>query len=175
MEPASDLIDKLDALMNKHGRRSQESVAEADELAGIPVLTEVVSTAPWDTPQAHSETVVIAAPTATLVSEPSGAHALPPEEAAEALAQEIFQQVLLRIEDRLGAALEQRLADQVTPLLHNILNALLTDIKQDIANHVGDGITAALQARYGIGVDPAHRLTSSSSLTEHPGPASDPL
>lgn len=127
MAPQSDILRKLDALLNKH--RS----AGADEV-DIPTLSEVV-----DAEAAPAE--VPAAPIPD-----SQASALSDAE-VEALARDIFKRVMGKLNTQISSDLREHLNERLSSIIDSTVAAALADFKQDLANTVGDAIAEALLAR----------------------------
>jgi hypothetical protein len=72
----------------------------------------------------------------------------PPDEALnEALAHEVFTRVMAEVEGRLAADLEKRLAQHLVPQVHAAVASALGDLRQELANAIGDAVAEALSAR----------------------------
>ena len=65
----------------------------------------------------------------------------------EALAREVFNRVMEQVEGRLAADLEKRLAQHLMPEVHAAVTSALGDLRQELANAIGDAVTEALNAR----------------------------
>ena len=65
----------------------------------------------------------------------------------EALAREVFTRVMAEVEGRLAADLEKRLAEHLVPEVHAAVASALGDLRQELANAIGDAVAAALSAR----------------------------
>ena len=63
------------------------------------------------------------------------------------LAQEVFRTVMEQVEGRLAADLENRLSLQLVPQIHAAVAAALADLRQELANAIGDAVTEALSKR----------------------------
>ena len=63
------------------------------------------------------------------------------------LAQEVFRRVMDQVEGRLAADLENRLSLQLVPQIHAAVAAALADLRQELANAIGDAVTEALSKR----------------------------
>ena len=70
-----------------------------------------------------------------------------PSEATDDIAREVFTRVMAEVESRLAADLEKRLADQLVPQIHAAVAATLGDLRQELANAIGDAVIAALERR----------------------------
>jgi hypothetical protein len=68
-------------------------------------------------------------------------------EASSELAQEVFTRVMAEVEGRLAADLEQRLLQHLVPQVHAAVVSALGDLRQELANAIGDAVAAALEAR----------------------------
>jgi hypothetical protein len=65
----------------------------------------------------------------------------------EALAREVFTRVMAEVEGRLAADLEKRLAEHLVPEVHAAVASALSDLRQELANAIGDAVAEALSAR----------------------------
>jgi hypothetical protein len=63
------------------------------------------------------------------------------------LAHEVFRRVMLQVEGRLSHDLEARLAQHLAPQIHAAVISALTDLRQELANAIGDAVHEALAAR----------------------------
>jgi hypothetical protein len=64
-----------------------------------------------------------------------------------ALAQEVFTRVMAEVEGRLAADLENRLVQHLLPQVHAAVVSAMGDLRQELANAIGDAVAAALEAR----------------------------
>jgi hypothetical protein len=69
------------------------------------------------------------------------------KEATEALAREVFSRVMAEVEGRLATDLEHRLAQHLVPQVHAAVASALGDLRQELANAIGDAVTEALKQR----------------------------
>jgi hypothetical protein len=69
-----------------------------------------------------------------------------PEDNA-ALAREVFNRVMKEVEGRLAADLEKRLAEHLVPEVHAAVASALGDLRQELANAIGDAVAEALKTR----------------------------
>lgn len=67
--------------------------------------------------------------------------------AMEELSREIFNRVMAEVEGRLAADLEKRLVQHLVPQVHAAVASALGDLHQELANAIGDAVTAALRDR----------------------------
>ncbi len=67
--------------------------------------------------------------------------------AIEELSREIFNRVMAEVEGRLAADLEKRLVQHLVPQVHSAVASALGDLHQELANAIGDAVTAALKDR----------------------------
>jgi hypothetical protein len=65
----------------------------------------------------------------------------------EALAREVFNRVMAEVEGRLAADLEKRLTQHLMPEVHAAVASALGDLRQELANAIGDAVAEALKAR----------------------------
>jgi hypothetical protein len=63
------------------------------------------------------------------------------------LAREVFNRVMEQVEGRLAAVLEKRLAQHLMPEVHAAVASALGDLRQELANAIGDAVAEALKAR----------------------------
>ena len=63
------------------------------------------------------------------------------------LRQEIFARVLAEVEGRLATDLERRLAERLVPQVHAAVASALGDLRQELANAIGDALAEALKGR----------------------------
>lgn len=129
-DKSQELANKVDTLVGKLG--------VATDARNIPVLTDLVAAPQW-TP-----------------APPSGTDSAPPaadflqslsEADIDQLSHEIFQRVAQRLDGELAASLETRLGEQFQSQLHATISHVLADMKQSIANEIGDAVNAALADR----------------------------
>ena len=67
--------------------------------------------------------------------------------ATEELAREVFTRVMAEVEGRLAADLETRLAQHLVPQVHAAVASALGDLRQELANAIGDAVNEALRQR----------------------------
>ena len=65
----------------------------------------------------------------------------------EALAREVFHRVMKEVEGRLAADLEKRLAQHLMPEVHAAVASAIGDLRQELANAIGDAVAEALNTR----------------------------
>ena len=70
----------------------------------------------------------------------------PPNEEAE-LARAVFDRVWSEVEGRLATDLERRLAQHLVPQVHTAVASAIGDLRQELANSIGDAIKEALGRR----------------------------
>ena len=99
-------------------RHAISAPATGSDTGGVPILTELV-----DAP--------------AFVGDP----------ASEELAREVFNRVMAEVEGRLAADLENRLAQHLVPQVHAAVASALGDLRQELANAIGDAVSAALAQR----------------------------
>ncbi len=59
------------------------------------------------------------------------------------LAREVFKLVMAEVEHRFAADLEARLAQHLVPQVHAAVAAALGDLRQELANAIGDAVAEA--------------------------------
>jgi hypothetical protein len=65
----------------------------------------------------------------------------------EALVREVFTRVMAEVEGRLAADLEKSLAEHLVPQVHAAVAGALGDLRQDLANAIGDAVAEAISRR----------------------------
>ena len=128
---SQELANKVDTLVGKLG--------VATDARNIPVLTDLVEAPQW-TPELPSGTDRIPPPAADFLQSLSEAD-------IDQLSHEIFQRVAQRMDGELATSLEARLGEQFQSQLHATISHVLADMKQSIANEIGDAVNAALADR----------------------------
>jgi hypothetical protein len=68
-----------------------------------------------------------------------------PGNATSELAREVFRRVMAEVEGRLAADLENRLAQHLVPQVHAAVASALGDLRQELANAIGDAVAEALK------------------------------
>src|SRR2546423_10683599 len=63
------------------------------------------------------------------------------------LAREVFRRVMIEVEGKLAADLERRLAQQLVPQVHAAVSSAIGDLRQELANTIGDAVAEALKQR----------------------------
>lgn len=121
MDKERELADKVDALVDKAGGK------EPTDPRNVPVLTELVEAPAWQ-PEPHI------AETVRKMSD----HDI------DALSHEIFTRVFDRIDARLAGKLEERLNERFAAQVNAAVTHVLGDMRQDIANEIGDAVNAVL-------------------------------
>jgi hypothetical protein len=84
-------------------------------------------------------------PTLTDIVEAPSPHADPAT--AGDLSQDVFNRVMAQVEGRLASELERRLVQHLEGEVHVAVASALGDLRQDIANAIGDAISEALKRR----------------------------
>ena len=77
-----------------------------------------------------------------LVGEPA-----PPRGPGEELAHDVFRRVMAEVEGRLAADLEHRVAQHLVSQVHAAVASALGDLRQELANAIGDAVKEALRNR----------------------------
>ena len=70
-----------------------------------------------------------------------------PEGTAGEITQEVFTRVMAEVEGRLAEELEHRLVQHLQSEVHVAVRSALADMRQDVANAIGDAVSEALQRR----------------------------
>jgi hypothetical protein len=98
-------------------RHAISAPATGSDTGGVPILTELIDAPPMDVA------------------------------GNEELAREVFQRVMAEVEGRLAADLEKRLAQHLMPEVHAAVASALGDLRQELANAIGDAVAEALRTR----------------------------
>jgi hypothetical protein len=144
------LTGKIDQLLGK---------APMDD-RNIPLLTDIVDAPTWTPATASPSTATSALSpepilltdevsppeTAWLDEKPDVLYELNDDE-IDQLSQDIFARVSQRIDSELATSLEARLSEQFQTQLNATISHVLSDMKQSIANEIGDAVNAALADR----------------------------
>ena len=133
MDKDHEIAGRVDALLNRHGRTGNN----IDD-RNVPLLTDLVAAPDW-TPAVSPTNAVAPAFVAasTLLKQLS-------EQEIDALSNDIFTRVLERIDHGLAAKLEDRIAAQLSMQINSAITHVISDMRQDIANEIGDAVNAAL-------------------------------
>jgi hypothetical protein len=141
-QPNDPLTSKVDHLLSKTNPPPDDR--------NIPLLTEIFDAPSWTPPAAVEPTLLtqeVSPPeTNWLQPKPDVLYSLDDNEIDE-LSQDIFARVSQRIDAELATSLEARLSEQFQTQLNATIAAVLADMKQSIANEIGDAVNAALADR----------------------------
>jgi hypothetical protein len=140
-DAANTLTSKVDALLGKHGsgagaapRRPGDAMLTPDD-RNIPLLTDIFDAPAW--PEPHN---VGGAP---LTNAPSVLESLSDAE-LDLLAHDIYSRVFDRLDGPLAAKIEERLKERIGAQINAAVVNVLGDMRQEIANEIGDAVNAAL-------------------------------
>jgi hypothetical protein len=111
-------VDEDRDLLGKADALLKRHAAPGSDTGGIPVLTDLV-----EAPSAYSE------------------------DTAGELAQEVFTRVMSEVEGRLAGELERRMVQHLEGEIHVAIVGAMEDLRQDIANAIGDAVSEALKRR----------------------------
>ena len=67
--------------------------------------------------------------------------------AMDEISRDVFNRVMQEVEGRLAADLEKRLVQHLVPQVHSAVSSALGDLRQELANAIGDAVAAALKDR----------------------------
>jgi hypothetical protein len=152
-----NLASKVDALLGKHGagagiaggtapRRPGDAMLTPDD-RNIPLLTDIIDAPAW--PEPHALNTLDTLDTlntlniAPLASAPSPLESLSDAE-LDLLAHDIFSRVFDRLDGPLGTKIEERLKERIGAQINAAVVNVLGDMRQEIANEIGDAVNAAL-------------------------------
>jgi hypothetical protein len=125
MASDKDILGKADALLRRH---SVGAPGTGSDTGGVPVLTDLIDEAARQPP---------------VQPEPHPSMPGPHDE----LAREVYTRVMAQLEGRLAADLERRLAQHLASHTHAAVAGALGDLRQEIANAIGDAVSEALARR----------------------------
>lgn len=135
MDKERELADRVDALLSRHGRHSENT-----DDRNVPVLTDLIAAPDWTPPlPSRSPDAAIPAPAALLKNLS--------EQEIDVLSNDILTRVLERIDHGLAPKLEDRIAAQLSSQINSAITHVISDMRQDIANEIGDAVNAALADR----------------------------
>jgi hypothetical protein len=147
MDKDNELASKVDALLSKHA----VPPAAIDD-RNIPVLNEIVDAPEWTPPSASLSAHATSLPpyqpgdlAAPNVATPI--FAAMSESEIDQLSQDIFTRVFDRLDGELGVRLEEQLTDRLASQINAVVTQVYGDLRQEIANEIGDAINAALADR----------------------------
>ena len=126
MDKEHELAGKVDALMGKHS--TVPRAADTLDDRNVPVLTELVSAPQWEPAPVDTSAVL------RQLSEPE----------IDTLSHEIFTRVYGKLDRELAAKLEDRIAAQLAVQINAAITHVISDMRQEIANEIGDAVNAAL-------------------------------
>ena len=126
MDKERELAGKVDALLGKHSTMPRPADAVDDR--NVPVLTEVVSAPRWE-PESVDTSAVL-----RQLSELE----------IDSLSHEILTRVYGKLDRELAAKLEDRIAAQLAIQINAAITHVISDMRQEIANEIGDAVNAAL-------------------------------
>jgi hypothetical protein len=135
-----DLTSKVDALLGKHGhgapsqRRPGDAMLTPDD-RNIPLLTDIIDAPSWPEPHAMGGV--------PLTNTPGVLESLSDAE-LDLLAHDIFSRVFDRLDGPLAAKIEERLKERIGAQINAAVVTVLGDMRQEIANEIGDAVNAAL-------------------------------
>lgn len=140
-DAANTLTSKVDALLGKHGsgagvapRRPGDAMLTPDD-RNIPLLTDIIDAPAW--PESHALNIAPHANTPGVLESLSDAE-------LDLLAHDIFSRVFDRLDGSLGAKIEERLKERIGAQINAAVVTVLGDMRQEIANEIGDAVNAAL-------------------------------
>ncbi len=152
MDKDLELAGQVDALLGRHGR-----AIEPPDDRNVPLLTDLVEAPDWTpaTVPVTSSTANVPIPPVPLVAQPPALQmAVAPtilkelsEQEIDTLSNDIFTRVLDRLDHDLATKLEDRLAAQLSTQINSAITHVISDMRQDIANEIGDAVNAALADR----------------------------
>ena len=111
-------MDEDRDLLGKADALLKRHAAPGTDTGGIPVLTDLV-----EAPSAFNEGT------------------------AGELSHEVFTHVMAEVEGRLAGELERRLVHHLEGEVHVAIASAMSDLRQDIANAIGDAVSEALKRR----------------------------
>ena len=142
---SDDLASKVDALLGKHsGNRgagmlppspSPGDAMQTPDDRNIPLLTDIIDAPAWSEPHGAHHT--------PLARTPGALESLSDAE-LDLLAHDIFSRVFDRLDGPLAGKIEERLKERIGVQINAAVVTVLGDMRQEIANEIGDAVNAAL-------------------------------
>lgn len=126
MDKERELAGKVDALLGRHSTFPRPADAVDDR--NVPILTDVVNAPQWE-----PEPVDTSAALRQLS-----------ELEIDTLSHEIFTRVYGKLDRELATKLEDRIAAQLAIQINAAITHVIGDMRQEIANEIGDAVNAAL-------------------------------
>lgn len=150
-DAADNLASKVDALLARHGSgagtgtvvgtksgiappRPTDAMLTPDD-RNIPLLTDIIDAPSWHDP--------IAAQSLSPARTPGVLESLSDAE-LDLLAHDIFSRVFDRLDGPLAIKIEERLHERIGAQINAAVVNVLGDMRQEIANEIGDAVNAAL-------------------------------
>ena len=121
-----ELAGKVDALLGKHSTVPRPADVVDDR--NVPLLTEVVNAPHWE--PAPVDTSVVVGQLSELE--------------IDTLSHEIFTRVYGKLDRELAGKLEDRIAAQLSTQINAAITYVISDMRQEIANEIGDAVNAVL-------------------------------
>jgi hypothetical protein len=144
MDKDHELASKVDALLGKHGADKPGSHAhDVLDDRNIPVLNDFVDTPSWSPTHAPLMGTAHATATVTTAHAPSILDGMSDNE-IDRLSHDIFTRVFDRLDGEFGVRLEERLNDRLAVQINAVVSQVYGDLRQELANEIGDAINAAL-------------------------------
>ena len=126
MDRERELASKVDALLGKHGagHRAGDGIDDRN----VPILSDVVNAPSWSPEPVDTSATLRQLADAEI----------------DALSHEIFARVYGKLDRELASKLEDRIAAQFANQINIAIADVITDMRQEIANEIGDAVNAAL-------------------------------
>jgi hypothetical protein len=134
-----ELTEQIDALLGKPPRTGENT-----EDRNVPVLTEIFVAPAWKPAEEAQFAPSMSAQIAPQAPRSSSLLKQLSEQEIDALSNDIFTRVLNRLDQSIAAKLEERLAAQLSTQINSAITHVISDMRQDIANEIGDAVNAAL-------------------------------
>jgi len=141
MSAEPNLLQKVDALLNRHRNVNGSNTDNSDD---IPVLTDIIEFTEVTPPE---PAMTSTPPPALPLQESTGDDLNLSDTEAEILSRDIFQRVLAKLSTQISNDLRTQLTDRLSSIIDNAVAASIEDFKQELANTIGDGIAEALLDR----------------------------
>lgn len=126
MDNERELAGKVDALLGKHSTVPRPADVVDDR--NVPLLTEVIHAPHWE--PAPVDTSVVVGQLSDLE--------------IDTLSHEIFTRVYGKLDRELAGKLEDRIAAQLSTQINAAITYVISDMRQEIANEIGDAVNAVL-------------------------------
>jgi hypothetical protein len=129
-EKEKEITQQLEILLGRHGR-----VTDPLPDRNVPILTELVNGPEWNPNKVTQPLAELTA--AARLKRLS-------DQEIDTLSNDIFTRVLEKLDKSLAVKIEDRISAQMSIQLNSAITHVISDMRQEIANEIGDAVNAAL-------------------------------